>query len=232
MPDDQLETRSNFRDFPRRVVIHCPKCGTKHVDKLEADGRDWRAIPHHKHLCSNTDCGHIWEPYPGEDTVGVESLSATPTPVPDVPALLCAVPAGKVLGVPLMVSPALPPDTALVLPDRKPGETAEQHLARGVLLTNIGAPEREPRQDTRTLQVFKARPPPPPGYGFTLQLPEGVKLEVEPHTIIEGTLEFKGTIPVEELETPGLDAKRLWRTMTCRRRDDPDATCICGGPHD
>jgi len=72
------------------MVLDCPKCGLRHVDKPEPDicrcGRTWADHgngaqghefhqawdnpPHHKHLCAG--CSHLWTPYAFQ-TNGVES---------------------------------------------------------------------------------------------------------------------------------------------------------------
>jgi predicted house-cleaning noncanonical NTP pyrophosphatase (MazG superfamily) len=49
------------------MVLHCPKCGEKHVDR----GVFGTTHVHRTHLCSG--CGHTWKPFPYA-TVGVESL--------------------------------------------------------------------------------------------------------------------------------------------------------------
>lgn len=54
---------------PIDMVLHCPKCGLRHVDEAEGEGDDeattqrldvWRNPPHRSHLCHG--CGHIWRP--------------------------------------------------------------------------------------------------------------------------------------------------------------------------
>ena len=68
------------------MVLHCPKCGTQHIDednyeelRIEAaelgvdregerelerwiEEREWSNPPHRSHLCQNRKCGHIWRP--------------------------------------------------------------------------------------------------------------------------------------------------------------------------
>lgn len=53
---------------PVPVHVVCPQCQLPHVDKLEADGTDWRIRHHRKHLCHG--CGNVWAPFPFH-TVGV-----------------------------------------------------------------------------------------------------------------------------------------------------------------
>lgn len=50
----------------RRVIIHCPECGLKHIDREE-----WAKIPHRSHLCEG--CGYIWRPFEFS-TFGVEEV--------------------------------------------------------------------------------------------------------------------------------------------------------------
>jgi hypothetical protein len=53
---------------PIDMVLHCPKCGLRHVDEAEGEGDEattqrldvWRNPPHRSHLCHG--CGHIWRP--------------------------------------------------------------------------------------------------------------------------------------------------------------------------
>ena len=71
---------------PIDMVLHCPKCGTQHIDednheelRIEAaelgvdregerrlerwiEEREWSNPPHRSHLCQNRKCGHIWRP--------------------------------------------------------------------------------------------------------------------------------------------------------------------------
>lgn len=55
---------------PVRMILHCPKCITQHVDKDEGN-IDWTKRLHRKHLCHN--CGHIWK-VANVYTVGVKDL--------------------------------------------------------------------------------------------------------------------------------------------------------------
>lgn len=52
---------------PIPMVLFCPKCHIKHVDKAE---ESWPNPPHKSHLCAA--CGCIWRSC-DEYTVGVES---------------------------------------------------------------------------------------------------------------------------------------------------------------
>jgi hypothetical protein len=51
---------------PIDMVLHCPECGTQHVDKKEVEIRggdlcvDWDNPPHRSHLCHA--CGCVWRP--------------------------------------------------------------------------------------------------------------------------------------------------------------------------
>lgn len=42
---------------PEPMVLHCPKCGTQHIDEGE-----WETRAHKTHLCLNTNCNHEWQP--------------------------------------------------------------------------------------------------------------------------------------------------------------------------
>lgn len=44
---------------PIDMVLHCPNCGTQHVDKPEPEN-DWTNPPHRSHLCHM--CGMVWRP--------------------------------------------------------------------------------------------------------------------------------------------------------------------------
>lgn len=51
---------------PLAMILFCPSCGTKHVDKGE-----WATKKHKKHLCET--CSFEWQPSL-INTVGVEAL--------------------------------------------------------------------------------------------------------------------------------------------------------------
>lgn len=55
---------------PIPMVLHCPLCGTQHVDKPEPE-IGWTNPPHKSHLCHG--CGIVWRPA-SVPTVGVESV--------------------------------------------------------------------------------------------------------------------------------------------------------------
>jgi hypothetical protein len=46
---------------PIPMVLHCPNCGTQHIDAPEP-GTDWNNPPHKSHKCRPQDggCGTIW----------------------------------------------------------------------------------------------------------------------------------------------------------------------------
>ena len=53
-------------DAPIPMIIHCPDCGCRHVDKGE-----FATKPHHTHACQA--CGMVWRPAI-VPTVGVQFL--------------------------------------------------------------------------------------------------------------------------------------------------------------
>ena len=58
------------------LVLHCPKCGTLHLDVGE-----WHDRPHKTHLCLNEKCGHMWRPVEDAHTRGIapcDSLTCVP----------------------------------------------------------------------------------------------------------------------------------------------------------
>lgn len=56
---------------PVPMVLHCPACGTQHVDAPEPE-RQWTNPPHRSHLCHS--CGHVWRPA-DVATVGVDAIA-------------------------------------------------------------------------------------------------------------------------------------------------------------
>lgn len=54
--------------LPIPMLIHCPMCGGRHIDKGE-----FATKAHHTHACQHRGCGHVWRPAV-VDTVGVEFL--------------------------------------------------------------------------------------------------------------------------------------------------------------
>lgn len=54
---------------PIPMVLHCPACGTQHIDVATAE---WPNPPHRSHLCGS--CGCIWRPA-DVATVGVERIA-------------------------------------------------------------------------------------------------------------------------------------------------------------
>lgn len=60
------------REEPIPMILHCPACGTQHVDAPEpASG--WTNPPHTSHLCHNPACRTVWRPA-DVPTVGVAAL--------------------------------------------------------------------------------------------------------------------------------------------------------------
>jgi hypothetical protein len=53
---------------PIDMVLHCPNCGTQHIDAMT---ETWPNEPHRSHLCHA--CGHIWRPA-DVTTNGVEAI--------------------------------------------------------------------------------------------------------------------------------------------------------------
>ncbi len=62
-----------FSPLPVDMILHCPKCGTQHVDKpyvmnSESDptapelNKEWTNPPHKTHLCLNPRCKNLWRP--------------------------------------------------------------------------------------------------------------------------------------------------------------------------
>ena len=60
--------RVDRTENPVAKVLHCPTCGTQHVDRGE-----WATRRHSLHLCEQ--CGNEWRPF-SYYTVGVEALSS------------------------------------------------------------------------------------------------------------------------------------------------------------
>lgn len=56
----------NYIHEPIPMILHCPGCGERHVDKGE-----FATKPHHTHACQS--CGMVWRPAV-ENTVGVQFL--------------------------------------------------------------------------------------------------------------------------------------------------------------
>lgn len=56
---------------PIPMVLHCPVCGTQHIDAPEPEN-GWTNPPHKSHLCHA--CGTVWRPAE-IPTVGVAALS-------------------------------------------------------------------------------------------------------------------------------------------------------------
>lgn len=54
------------KNNPVPLIIHCPECNSRHIDKGE-----WVTKPHHTHACQF--CGHCWRPAV-VNTVGVKFL--------------------------------------------------------------------------------------------------------------------------------------------------------------
>lgn len=63
-----LAIRKAVKDHqtPIDMVLHCPSCGTQHIDAPEKadphtrDSEPWTNPPHRSHLCHH--CGYTWRP--------------------------------------------------------------------------------------------------------------------------------------------------------------------------
>lgn len=53
------------------MVLHCPRCGTQHIDEATAE---WDNPPHRSHACQKDGCGCIWRPA-DVPTTGVATIS-------------------------------------------------------------------------------------------------------------------------------------------------------------
>jgi hypothetical protein len=58
---------------PIPMVLHCPACGMKHVDKPQPE-KGWTNPPHRSHACQNETCGYVWRPA-DVATVGVAAIA-------------------------------------------------------------------------------------------------------------------------------------------------------------
>lgn len=67
---ESLACRLSALSNPIPMVLHCPACGTQHIDAPEPE-KGWDNPPHKSHLCHG--CGAIWRPA-GVPTTGVASL--------------------------------------------------------------------------------------------------------------------------------------------------------------
>lgn len=59
-------------DYTIPMVLHCPDCGTRHIDAGE-----FAAVPHHTHACQG--CGLVWRPAK-VNTHGVQFLPGYKNP--------------------------------------------------------------------------------------------------------------------------------------------------------
>lgn len=80
---------------PVDMILHCPKCGTQHIDKPDPE-KGWTNPPHRSHLCAA--CGTIWRPA-DVATNGVTAILTrgkldTYRPKPDRPPSLLVMVAG------------------------------------------------------------------------------------------------------------------------------------------
>ena len=56
------------RRTPIPMILFCPMCNTRHIDK-----GDFATRPHHTHACQKDTCGFVWRPAINT-TVGVQHL--------------------------------------------------------------------------------------------------------------------------------------------------------------
>lgn len=56
------------RRAPIPMILFCPMCHTRHVDK-----GDFATRPHHTHACQSETCGFVWRPAK-HTTIGVQHL--------------------------------------------------------------------------------------------------------------------------------------------------------------
>lgn len=59
---------------PIPMILHCPKCGVRHIDAQDERTPGWTNRPHRSHLCHA--CGCIWRPA-DVATEGVRSITTT-----------------------------------------------------------------------------------------------------------------------------------------------------------
>lgn len=79
---------------PIDMVLHCPACGTQHIDESEPSnarwvngvfwpGDEWDNPPHRSHLCHNQACRHIWRPadVPTNGVAAVKTKGKADSPI-------------------------------------------------------------------------------------------------------------------------------------------------------
>lgn len=66
---------------PIDMVLHCPACGTQHVDAPDERTPGWVNEPHRSHLCHN--CWHIWRPadVPTNGVAAIKTKGKADSPV-------------------------------------------------------------------------------------------------------------------------------------------------------
>jgi hypothetical protein len=85
---------------PVDMILHCPKCGTQHIDKpfkpVPGDGEEWTNRPHRSHLCHV--CGCIWRPadVPTNGVASIQTSGKDDTWFMSVPVAPAASPAPSV----------------------------------------------------------------------------------------------------------------------------------------
>jgi hypothetical protein len=59
---EKVGTPLYSKPAPIDMVLHCPQCGTQHIDAPDERTPEWKNEPHRSHLCHNPACGCIWRP--------------------------------------------------------------------------------------------------------------------------------------------------------------------------
>jgi hypothetical protein len=68
---DQALERVDEPPMPLPLVLHCPRCGTQHIDE-PAPG--WDNPPHRSHACQKPGCLCVWRPA-DVPTTGVAAIA-------------------------------------------------------------------------------------------------------------------------------------------------------------
>lgn len=68
--DRSITRNTGHGEVPIPMVLHCPKCGTQHIDQATPE---WPNPPHRSHACQKPGCGAIWRPA-DVATAGVDAI--------------------------------------------------------------------------------------------------------------------------------------------------------------